>query len=239
MKSENTCRRRECREWEREGERCNVDHRGGCGDKEKAKTFGKASPRMSLTIAKPGGNPTLANLSFLGGGSASHRGRGKAQKSTRTVPQLCERGKLALVADDEVGGRGNRAVPEQELQPNTTRDRRRSPTGGASTLPTPVREVGTKARSGVESSEKLEKTGSDTLKTTVANNDLVWSPRRWQTIGTAPPPISTKQAKQKHKATTRRSPEWLQSSRPTVPPKKSSSTDTKTSSRSFRRQRGY
>ena len=33
VKSENTCRRRECREWEREGERCNVDHRGGCGDR--------------------------------------------------------------------------------------------------------------------------------------------------------------------------------------------------------------
>ena len=52
VESENTCRRRECRDWEREGERCNVDHRGGCGDKEKANTFGKASPRMNLDNCK-------------------------------------------------------------------------------------------------------------------------------------------------------------------------------------------
>ena len=83
-------------------------------------------------------------------------GRGKAQKSTRTVLQLCERGK-AGASRGRRGRRGNRAVPEQELQPSTTRDRRRSPTGGALTLPTPVREVGMKARSGAESSEKLEK----------------------------------------------------------------------------------
>ena len=38
--------------WEREGEGWNVDHRGGCGDTEKAKTFGKASPRVSLDNCK-------------------------------------------------------------------------------------------------------------------------------------------------------------------------------------------
>ena len=43
-------------------------------------------------------------------------------------------------------------------------------------LPTLVREVGrTEACSVVESSGRLEKTGSDTLKATVAENDLVWS----------------------------------------------------------------
>ena len=80
-----------------------------------------------------------------------------------------------------------------------TRDRRRSPAGGASTLPTTVRELGTKARSGVEISEKQEKTGSDTLKTTVANDDLVWSPMRGKRLVTAPPPSSRKQAKQNTK----------------------------------------
>ena len=121
VKSENTCRRRECREWERAGERCNVDHRGGCGDKEKAKTFGKASPRMSLDNCKAWRESDPREFVLPQREVSEPWDRGKAQKSTRTVPQLCERGK-AGARRGRRGRRGNRAVPEQELQPSTTRD---------------------------------------------------------------------------------------------------------------------
>ena len=51
----------------------------------------------------------------------------------------------------------------------------------------------------VGSWDKSEKTGSDTLKTTVANNDLVWNPRRGKRLVTASPPSLTKQAKENTK----------------------------------------
>ena len=43
-KSENTCRRRECRRLEREGQRWDVVNRWRGGDEEEAKTFGTVSP---------------------------------------------------------------------------------------------------------------------------------------------------------------------------------------------------
>ena len=207
----------------RRRERCNVDHiEEDAETKKRPKRLEGPARGRVWTIAKPGGNPTLANLSFLRGCVSEPWDRGKAQKSTRTVPQLCERGK-AGARRGRRGRRGNRAEFEQELQPSTTRERRKSPAGGASTLPTPVR---TKARSGVETSEKL--------KTTVANNDLVWSPTRGKRLVTAPPPSSTKQAKKNTKLQHEDqqsgcSPRDRQSLR-----KKSSSTNTKTSPRSHR-----
>ena len=144
-----------------------------------------------------------------------------------------------------------------------------------------------KTRSVVESSERLEKECSGTIKTTVAKNDLVWSllgdgekqePSdghpypdddcdvlpTWRTLAvdargldqtnewcgkrlvTAPPPSSTRRAEQNTKQRRHDRPEksnllldhqsgcslW----RPAVPPRRSSSTDTKISSRSFEEQ---
>ena len=103
------------------------------------------------------------------------RNRSQVQNASRAVPQLCERGK-AGARRGRRGRRGNRAAPEHELQPRTTCERWRGPTGEASLLPTSVRKVGgTKSRSVVESSEGLEKESSDTIKTTIAKNDLVRS----------------------------------------------------------------
>ena len=197
VKSENTCRRRECREWEREGLRCSVDQRGGRGDTEKGQNVWKGQPEdesgqlQSLAGIRPsricpsseGSQRAMGprqSTNIHSNSSSALRTR-KSWRSSRTT-------RLTM-----------QSVPEQELKPSTTSDRRRSPATGASTLPTPVREVGTKARSGVGSSEKLEKTSSDTLKTTVANNDLVRSPRRGERLVTAPPPSSTKHAKQNTK----------------------------------------
>ena len=63
------------------------------------------------------------------------------------------------------------------MQYLTTCERWRGPTGGASVLPTSVLKVGgtKKTRSVVESSEGLEKEGSDTIKTTITKSDLVRS----------------------------------------------------------------
>ena len=124
VKSENTCRRRKCGEWEREGERYNIDHKGGCGDKEKAKTFGEATPRMSLDNCKAWRESDPREFVLPRREVSEPWGRGKAQKSTRTVPQLCKR--KAGARRGRRGRRGNRTVPEQELQPSTTHDRRRS-----------------------------------------------------------------------------------------------------------------
>ena len=97
------------------------------------------------------------------------------QNANRAVPQFCGRGKTGARRGRR-GRCGNRAVLEHKLQPRATCERWRGPTGGASLLPTSVRKIGwTKTRSVVESSEGLEKEGSDKIKTTIAKNDLVRS----------------------------------------------------------------
>ena len=193
--------------------------------------------------------------------------RGKAQKANRTVPQLGGQGKTGARRGRR-GRCGNRAVQKHELQPRTTCDRRRDPIGRTSALPTPVREAGRKARSVRENSEGLEKAGSDTFKTIVANYDPVSNllgeekkletsddfpeadedcdvPPIWGTLAddvrgldetnawsgkqlvSALPPSSKRRAEQNTKT------EKLQSWPPAVPPKRSSSIDTKTSPKSF------
>ena len=82
---------------------------------------------------------------------------------------------LSFADEDNTGARRGRRG-RHELQPRTTGERRRGPHWRASCSSNQVREVGrTEACSVVESSGRLEKTGSDTLKATVAENDLVWS----------------------------------------------------------------
>ena len=153
-KSENTCRRRECRRLEREGQRWEVVNRWRGGDKEKAKTFGTVSPGTSQSNCESwrGTDPREFVLP-LGD-------RSKVQKASRAVPRFCGRGKTGARRGRR-GRRGNRAVPEPGQQPRTTCERWRGPTGGASVLPTPVGKFGrTKTRSVVESWRKRAPTRS-------------------------------------------------------------------------------
>ena len=62
-----------------------------CGDKEKAKTFGKVSS-----------GPTLVNLSFLERVSVSHGTEAKFKKQIEQFLSFADEEELALVADDEV-----------------------------------------------------------------------------------------------------------------------------------------
>ena len=139
--------------------------------KKKARCLKKPAQGRARAIAKDGEDPTLANLSFLERLSASHGTEAKHKKQIEQFLSLAVKEELARRG--RRGRRGNRAVPKHELQPRTTCDQRRDPTGETSALPTPVREAGRKARSVIDTSEGLEKSGSDTFKTTVANNDLV------------------------------------------------------------------
>ena len=148
-KSENTCRRRECRRLERERQRCDVLNRWRCGDKEKAKTFGK----VSLARIRPS--------------------RIVHKMQVEQFPSFADEDELALVADDEVDAATVQYLNMSYSQGRPVSDREVL-LAGLLVLPTPVREVGrTEACSVVESSERMEKTGSDTIKTTVAKNDLV------------------------------------------------------------------
>ena len=128
---------------------------------------------------QPGDEPEqvqkLARIrSFLERGSVSQGTEAKYKKQVEQFLSFADDEKLALVADDEVDA----AIV---LQPRATCERWRGATGGASVLPTPVREVGrTKIRSVVESSEGLEKKGSDTIKTTVAK--MIWSGVCWEMV---------------------------------------------------------
>ena len=74
------------REGKREGERRNVDHRGGCGDKENDKTLGKVSPRMSLDNCKAWREFDPREFVLPRRRVSEPWNRDKAQKSTRTVP---------------------------------------------------------------------------------------------------------------------------------------------------------
>ena len=150
------------------------DHRWKCGGKEKAKNVWKGQSG-ARAIAKACEDRTLANLSFLEILSVKQETEVKHKKHVEQFLSFADEEKLALVADDEVD-----AAVVLYLNMSYSQGRPVSDgevlLAGAPLLPTPVREVGrTETRSVVERSEGLEKTGSDTLKATVAENDLVWS----------------------------------------------------------------
>ena len=146
---------------------------GEAETKRKQKRLEQSARGRARVISKAGEGPTLANLSFLERVSVSHGTEAKYKKRVEQFLSFADEGKTGARRGRR-GRRGNRAVPEYEQQPRTTSERWRGPTGGASVLPTSERKVGrTKTRSVVECSEGLEKEGSDTIKTTITNNDLV------------------------------------------------------------------
>ena len=116
-KSENTCRRRECRRLERERQRCDVFNRWRCGGKEKTKKFGTVSPVTSQSDCESWRGSDPREFVLPRESISESRDRSKVQKASRTVPQFCGRGKTGARRGPR-GRRGNRAVPE--LQPRTT-----------------------------------------------------------------------------------------------------------------------
>ena len=107
--------------------------------------------------------------------SVSHGTDAKYRTRVEQFLSFADDEKLALAADDEVD-----AAIVQYL--NMSYSQTRPVSDGEVLLtrllfsPTSVRKVGgTKTRSVVESSEGLEKEGSDKIKTTIAKNDLVRS----------------------------------------------------------------
>ena len=140
-KFENTCRRKECRRLEREGQRWHVVNGWRSGDKRKTKTFGTVSPGTGQNNCKGwrGSDPRKPVLPRES--VSKSRDRSQVQNASSVVPQFCGRGKTGARRGRR-GRRGNRAVPEHELQPRTTCERWRGPTGGPSLLPTSGRKVG-------------------------------------------------------------------------------------------------
>ena len=97
------------------------------------------------------------------------------------MSQICGRGKTGA-------RRGRR--PEHELQPRTTRERRRGPTGGAPVLPTKVRKVGrTKTRSFVESSEGWRKRAPTRSRRPLSR--MIWSGVCWEMVRNKKPLMTT------------------------------------------------
>ena len=132
--------------------------------KKKQKRLRMVSPRTSQSNCTSWRGSDPREFVLPRESVSESRDRSKVHKASRAVPQFCGVD-AAIVLYLNMSNSQGRPVSDGHVLP-----------GGASVLPTPVREVGrTKTRSVVESSEGLEKKGSDTIKTTMAKNDLVWS----------------------------------------------------------------
>ena len=129
-------------------------------------------------ISKAGEDPILADLSFLERVSVSHGTETKYKKRVEQFLSFADEEKLALVADDEVD-----AAIVQYL--NTSYSQGRLVSDGEVLLAgllfrTEKLEGQRITRSVVESSEGLEKEGSDTIKTTITR--VIWSGVCWEMV---------------------------------------------------------
>ena len=139
--------------------------------KKKARDLTRPARERARAIAKAGEDLTLANLSFLERVSASHGTEAKHQKKIEQFLSFADKEKLALAVDDEVGAASVLCLNMSCSQERLVTDEE-TLLAELSAPPTPVREAEEKlARS--QRTLKDEKTGSDTFKTTVAQNDLV------------------------------------------------------------------
>ena len=266
---EDTCRRGQYRRLEREGQRRHLFNGRRIEDKKKTKTFGTVSSGQSQGNSKSWRKSDTREPVFPRESISQPCHRSKVQNASGAVLQLCGRRKSGACRGRR-GRRGNRTIPELELQSRPTCERWRSPTGGTSLLPTSVRKAGwTETRAIVESTEGVEEASSDKVETTTAKNVLVWGllgngenkeafyghprvdddrcvllTRRTLAVKATGPdhtnagrvPSKTQSYDETIDLRNPGSPKWLQSWRLVGPQRGFSSTDTRTSPKSFEEQ---
>ena len=135
----------------------------------KSKDVGRVRERARAT-AKAGKDPTLANFPSSRV-SVSHGTEAKYKKQVEQFLSFADQERLALVADDEVDA----AIV---LYLNMSYSQGRPVSDGEVLLAGLLffqPQYGKLGGQKLARSEGLEKKGSDTIKTTVAKNDLLWS----------------------------------------------------------------